>query len=58
LEKTLECPLCGRKHIIDKYEWVDTCIGYIPLAVLDKAVEEYSSSRKISISTKNNTRSR
>ena len=22
------CPLCGEHHTIDKYDWIDSCIGY------------------------------
>jgi hypothetical protein len=26
--KTLKCPICNKEHIIDKYDFVDSCIGY------------------------------
>ncbi len=27
----IDCPLCGDIHFVDKYDWVDSCEGYISL---------------------------
>ena len=30
-KRTIKCPFCFNEHIIDKYDWVDSCKGYMHL---------------------------
>ena len=29
--KTVKCPFCFADHVVDKYDWVDSCKGYMHL---------------------------
>ena len=29
--KKIDCEMCGDQHIIDKYNWVHSCVGYYQL---------------------------
>ena len=40
-EKTYKCPLCGSEHKIDKYDWIDSCIGYIDLSLIEIYEEKW-----------------
>jgi hypothetical protein len=30
-ERKTKCPFCFNEHIIDKYDWIDSCKGYMHL---------------------------
>ncbi len=29
MENTIKCPFCYNEHKIDRYDWVETCKGYM-----------------------------
>ena len=35
----IECPLCQNLHPIDKYDWIDTCEGYMSLEDFEMIVK-------------------
>jgi hypothetical protein len=39
--KKYKCPMCHAEHDIDKYGWVQSCIGYIELGNMIHKIEEW-----------------
>lgn len=39
--KTIICKICGDKHTIDKYNWIDSCIGYFWMGNWDEQIIKY-----------------
>jgi len=39
--KTIKCPLCGDKHEVDKYNWVQSCIGYFDLGNFEGEIRKW-----------------
>ena len=35
----IKCPLCQNLHPIDKYNWIDTCQGYLSLTDFEMIVK-------------------
>ena len=42
---THKCGICGEKHIIDKYGWVESCIGYFDLINIKYQEREWRNGR-------------
>ena len=40
--KTYKCRICGEEHPIDKYDWVESCIGYYDLINIKYQEEEWN----------------
>jgi hypothetical protein len=39
--KTYKCPMCHDEHEIDKYGWVQSCIGYFELGNMINEIEKW-----------------
>lgn len=39
--KKWKCPICHEEHEIDKYGWVQSCIGYIELENMIYEIEKW-----------------
>ena len=40
-DKTFKCPLCNTSHGIDKYNFVDSCIGYFDRETIEYEIIRY-----------------
>lgn len=43
--KVWKCPMCHDEHEIDKYGWIQSCIGYIELGNMINEIEKWLSER-------------
>ena len=41
MKKKYSCPICHEEHEIDKYNFIDSCIGYMWLLEFPFKVKEY-----------------
>ena len=39
--KTTRCPICNNDHKIDKYDFVDSCIGYFDMNSFAYEIEQW-----------------
>lgn len=39
-KKTIKCPICSIEHVVDKYNWIDSCKGYMHLIEFEAIVLE------------------
>ena len=41
MANTINCPVCNELHEIDKYGWVQTCIGYFDILNFDYEITKW-----------------
>jgi len=37
----INCQVCGGSHNVDKYGWVQSCIGYFELGEMNNEINKY-----------------
>lgn len=44
-KRTTICPICNKEHVIDKYDFVDSCIGYFDMNNFAYEIEKWLKER-------------